>query len=50
MIPQDFVRRDMLWAHDGYDIAALPLLIDLLRYGYGNSEITILEGILNSKW
>lgn len=50
MIPQDIVRRDMLWAHDDYDTAALPLLIDLLRYGYGNSEITILEGILNSKW
>lgn len=50
MISQDIVRRDMLWAHDGYDTAALPLLIDLLRYGYDNSEITILEGILNSKW
>lgn len=50
MIPQDIVRRDMLWAHDGHDTAALPLFIDLLQYGYGNSEITILEGILNSKW
>lgn len=50
MIPQDIVRRDMLWAHDGHDTVALPLFIDLLQYGYGNSEITILEGILNSKW
>lgn len=38
------------WERYGYDTAALPLLIDLLQYGYGNSEITILEGILNSKW
>lgn len=49
-IPQDIVRRDMLWANDGYDTAALPLFIDLLQYGYNNSEVTILEGILNSKW
>lgn len=50
VIPQDTVRREMLWAHDGYDTAALPLLISLLHYGYENSEVVILEGILNSKW
>lgn len=50
LIPQDTVRRDMLFARDGYDTAALPLLISLLRYGYENNEIVILEGILNSKW
>lgn len=50
VLPQDTVRRDMLWAHDGYDTAALPLLTALLRYGYENSEVVILEGILNSKW
>ena len=33
LIPQDMVRREMLWARDGKDTAALPLLIELLRYG-----------------
>ena len=49
LIPQDVVRRDMLWAEDGYDTAALPLLADLLQYGYQNSKVTILEGFLYSK-
>lgn len=50
LIPQDIVRREMLWAHDGNNTAALPLLISLLEYGYSHSEITILEGILNAEW
>ena len=41
MIPQDVVRREMLWAHDGADTAALPLLISLLEYGFENSEGTL---------
>ncbi len=27
------VQREMLWTRDGEDTAALPLLIELLRYG-----------------
>lgn len=50
VIPQDTVRRDMLWARDGADTAALPLLMDLLRYGHARSEVTILEGILYAQW
>lgn len=50
VISQDTVRREMLRTNDGYDTAALPLLINLLKYGYKNCEITILEGILNSEW
>lgn len=50
MIPQDIVRREMLWAHDGNNTAAIPLLISIMKYGYANSEITIMEGILNSAW
>jgi len=50
MIPQDIVRREMLWAHDGLNTAAIPLLISLIEYGYTNSEITILEGIFHSAW
>ncbi|MCH5339311.1 MAG: uridine kinase, partial [Acetatifactor sp.] len=49
-LPQDTVRREMLWAKDGYDTSAIPLLITLLQYGFRNNEVVILEGILNSKW
>ena len=50
VIPQDTVRREMLWARDGADTAALPLLRSLLRYGYEHSEVTVLEGILYADW
>ena len=50
VLSQDNVRREMLWAKDGYDTPALPLLIHLLHYGHKNNEIVILEGILNAKW
>ncbi|MCH5340189.1 MAG: kinase [Acetatifactor sp.] len=50
VIPQDTVRREMLWVKDGYDTFAIPLLICLLQYGHRNNEVVILEGILNSKW
>ncbi len=50
MIPQDTVRREMLWARDGFNTAAIPLLVSLIEYGHANSEITILEGILHSAW
>lgn len=50
VIPQDTVRREMLWAHDGKDTAALPLLITLLNYGHAHCEYVILEGILNADW
>ena len=50
VLSQDTVRREMLWAEDGYDTSALPLLISLLQYGHKNNEVIILEGILNSKW
>ena len=46
VLPQDTVRREMLWVKDGYDTSALPLLITLLIYGHKNNEV----GILNSKW
>lgn len=49
VISQDLVRREMLWVKDGEGTPALPLLIELLKYGRKNSEAVILEGILNSK-
>ena len=50
LISQDAVRRDMLFARDGADTPALPLLMELLRYGSRHSEVTILEGILRADW
>lgn len=50
VISQDVIRREMLWANDGTDTKALPLLIDLVKYGKQHCEFVILEGILNAKW
>ena len=47
LISQDMVRIQMLNAKD---VQARPLLIKLLQYGRQNSEITILEGILDSEY
>lgn len=50
LIPQDTVRREMLWVRDGKDTLACPLLTELLKYGSKNCEYVILEGILNADW
>ncbi len=42
LLSHDMVRMDILHAKDA---EALPLIMQLLRYGRQNSEITILEGI-----
>ncbi len=44
-ISQDLVRRQMLNVRDGKNCPAIPLLKNLVKYGYENYEITILEGI-----
>ncbi len=50
VISQDIVRREMLFAKDGENTTALPLLTNLLKYGYDNCSCVILEGILYSDW
>ena len=45
-ISHDMIRMEMLFAKDK---EALPLITSLLKYGRKNSEITILEGILDSE-
>lgn len=47
-IPQDVVRREMLWVHDAPHNKAISLLSELLKYGHMNCEYTIIEGILYS--
>jgi predicted kinase len=50
LISQDVIRRDMLKVRDGQGTKALGLLMELLQYGRKNSEVVILEGILNAAW
>ena len=50
LISHDMIRMQILhvWGNDGIEKSE-SLMINLLKYGRENSEITILEGILNSK-
>ncbi len=50
LISQDVIRRDMLNVKDGENTVALPLMKELLIYGSKNSDIVILEGIMNAVW
>lgn len=50
IISQDVIRREMLWVKDGPDTEAIPLLINLVRYGKKNCEYVILEGIMYADW
>lgn len=45
LLSQDLLRRTMLHAHDGFDTPTIPLLLNLLKYGYDNCQTVILEGI-----
>ena len=49
LISHDMIRMNILhvWGAVGIE-KSRPLLIELLKYGRQNSEITILEGILDS--
>lgn len=46
MISQDEIRRNILWVKDGVDTKALPLVIELMKYGYEHCDVVILEGIM----
>lgn len=49
LISQDMIRMQILhvWGREGVD-KSLPLLIELVKYGRRHSDVTILEGILDS--
>ncbi|MCL1823369.1 MAG: uridine kinase, partial [Oscillospiraceae bacterium] len=49
LIPQDFIRMEMLGVEDVEKNPAISLLQNLVTYGHLNFEVVILEGILN-KW
>ena len=48
LIPQDTIRREMLWVKDEKGTPAVSLLIDLAKYGKQNCQVVIVEGILYS--
>lgn len=50
MISQDEIRENILWVKDGVDTKALPLMIELMKYGYEHCDVVILEGIMYDEW
>lgn len=50
LISQDVVRRDMLMVKDSENTEAIPLMMELLKYGHMHSDIVILEGIMYADW
>ena len=50
MISQDEIRGNILWVKDGVDTKALPLMIELMKYGYEHCDVVILEGIMYDEW
>lgn len=50
LLSHDMIRMNILhvWGQMGIEKSE-PLMIDLLRYGRKNSEVTIMEGILPAK-
>lgn len=49
LIPQDTVRREMLWARDLPDGLTAPLMEQIARFGAAYCPITIVEGILSAQ-
>lgn len=49
LIPQDTVRREMLYARDLPEGPAAPLMTEIARWGARNCPVTIVEGILYSE-
>lgn len=49
LIPQDVVRRELLWVNDRPGNPAVELMCEMARWGAGNCETVIVEGILDSE-
>ncbi len=49
-LSQDVIRREILHVKDEPNPKSIPLLRQLLIYGYENAEIVILEGIMKADW
>ena len=47
IVTQNLIRHNIfLWVKDGVDTKALPLVIELMKYGYEHCDVVILEGIM----
>ena len=49
MIPQDVIRRELLWVNDRIGNPAVPLMSEMAKWGAQNCEFVIIEGILDSE-
>ena len=49
LIPQDVIRRELLWVNDRAGNPALLLMSEMAKWGAQNREFMIVEGILDSK-
>ena len=49
MIPQDVVRRELLWSRDGAGNPAVALMSEMARWGAQSGRIVIVEGILDAE-
>ena len=49
MIPQDVVRRELLWSRDGAGNPAIALMSRMACWGAQNCEFVIVEGILDAE-
>lgn len=49
LIPQDVVRRELLWVNDRPGNPAVSLMCEMARWGAKNCETVIVEGILYSE-
>lgn len=48
LISQDEIRRNILWVKDCIDTKALPLMIELLKYGYEHSDGNLVARYRNA--
>lgn len=49
LIPQDVVRRELLWVNDRPGNPAVGLMCEMARWGAEHCETVIVEGILDSE-
>ena len=49
MIPQDVIRRELLWVNDRPGNPAVPLMSEMAQWGAQHCEFVIVEGILDSE-
>lgn len=49
LIPQDVIRRELLWVNDRAGNPSVHLMSEMAKWGAQNREFVIIEGILDSE-